>query len=65
MNIKNTFSVVTSANEQQDDISALSEAFAIKTFHYIDIAREERLASIVARWPLLTELASVVAEQQR
>lgn len=61
MNNKSAFSRMTSAGELQDDISTLSEAFSIKAFSYIDIAREERLAGIVARWPLLTELA---AEQE-
>jgi hypothetical protein len=58
MNNKNAFSQMTSAGERQDDISALSEAFSIKAFRYIDIARQERLARIVAHWPLLTELAT-------
>ena len=41
--------------EPQDDISALRDAFSLQAFSYIDIAREERLNEIVARWPLLAE----------
>lgn len=56
MKAENIFSPVASAVEQQDDISALGEAFSLTAFRYIDIAREERLAGIIARWPLLQEL---------
>ncbi|ARJ41762.1 hypothetical protein B1H58_06820 [Pantoea alhagi] len=41
-----------------DDISKLSEAFSFSAFRYVDIAREERLAAILARWPLLNELSA-------
>ncbi|URQ62664.1 cellulose biosynthesis protein BcsR [Pantoea alhagi] len=41
-----------------DDISKLAEAFSFSAFRYVDIAREERLASILARWPLLNELSA-------
>lgn len=43
--------------EQHDDISALGEAFSLRAFRYVDIARQERLSAILARWPLLAELA--------
>ncbi|WP_312242364.1 cellulose biosynthesis protein BcsR [Pantoea sp.] len=56
MKTENVFSPLASAGEQQDDISALGEAFSLTAFRYIDIAREERLAAIIARWPLLQEL---------
>lgn len=46
-------------SEIPDDISALGEAFSLGAFHYIDIAREERLAAIDARWPLLAELSAL------
>ncbi|WP_275556129.1 cellulose biosynthesis protein BcsR [Mixta sp. Marseille-Q2659] len=35
----------------------LAEAFSFSAFRYVDIAREERLAAILARWPLLNELS--------
>lgn len=57
MKNENHFSPVVSAGEQQDDISALGEAFSLTAFRYIDIAREERLAGIIARWPLLQEIS--------
>lgn len=44
-------------SEQYDDISALGEAFSLRAFRYVDIARQERLAAILLRWPLLEELA--------
>ncbi|WP_053141302.1 cellulose biosynthesis protein BcsR [Erwinia billingiae] len=51
------------SNESQDDIRALADAFSLQNWHYIDIAREERLAAIVARWPLLAELATHAPKQ--
>ncbi|MDZ7279918.1 cellulose biosynthesis protein BcsR [Pantoea eucrina] len=56
MKTENAFSLIAAPSEDQDDISALSEAFSIKAFHYIDIAREERLQSLLSRWPLLQEI---------
>lgn len=44
-------------NGLHDDISKLAEAFSFSAFRYVDIAREERLAAILARWPLLNELS--------
>ena len=41
-----------------DDISKLADAFSFTAFRYVDIAREERLAAILTRWPLLNELAA-------
>ena len=64
MKIENAFSRANAASEQQDDISALTHAFSIDNFHYIDIARDERLANIIARWPLLSELAFVAPEHK-
>jgi len=58
MKTENAFSLIASTREDQDDINALSEAFSLKAFHYIDIAREERLNNLLARWPLLQELAA-------
>lgn len=55
MKNENDYTPVASDGERQDDISALRDAFSLRAFHYIDIAREERLANIVARWPLLAE----------
>ncbi|CAH0243178.1 hypothetical protein WB66_20250 [bacteria symbiont BFo1 of Frankliniella occidentalis] len=56
---KNQQSGKTPGHETPDDISALGEAFALTAFRYIDIARQERLAAIYQRWPLLTELGAL------
>lgn len=58
MKKENAYTLVASDGEPQDDISALRDAFSLQAFRYIDIAREERLANIVARWPLLAETAA-------
>lgn len=58
MKTENAFSLIASTREDQDDINALNEAFSLKAFHYSDIAREERLNNLLARWPLLQELAA-------
>lgn len=44
--------------ELQDDLQALSRAFSLPKLNYIDIARQERLAQMMVRWPLLAELAN-------
>jgi hypothetical protein len=44
--------------ELQDDLQALSRAFSLPKLNYIDISRQERLAQMMVRWPLLAELAS-------
>ncbi|AYM92478.1 cellulose biosynthesis protein BcsR [Serratia sp. T13T92] len=44
--------------EPQDDLQALSRAFSLPKLNYIDISRQERLAQMMARWPLLAELAN-------
>lgn len=56
-NMKNqdVYKPVAAQGEPQDDINALRDAFSLHAFSYIDIAREERLKEIVARWPLLAE----------
>ncbi|WP_337263195.1 MULTISPECIES: cellulose biosynthesis protein BcsR [unclassified Serratia (in: enterobacteria)] len=41
----------------QDDLLALSLAFSLPELNYIDILRQERLAHMMGRWPLLAELA--------
>lgn len=48
---------VHSSPEVQDDLLALSRAFALPKLSYIDIVRQERMAQMMARWPLLAELA--------
>lgn len=58
MKTENAFSLIASTTEDQDDINTLSEAFSLKAFRYIDIAREERLNSLLTRWPLLRELSA-------
>lgn len=49
------YTPVIAHGEPQDDISALRDAFSLHAFSYVDIAREERLKEVVARWPLLAE----------
>lgn len=44
--------------EPQDDLQALSRAFSLPKLSYIDISRQERLAQMMVRWPLLAELAN-------
>jgi hypothetical protein len=44
--------------ELQDDLQALSHAFSLPKLNYIDISRQERLAKMMVRWPLLAELAN-------
>ncbi len=46
------------ARGSQDDIRALEKAFSLQNWHYVDIARQERLAGILSRWPLLAEFAT-------
>ncbi|MGB9095107.1 cellulose biosynthesis protein BcsR [Erwinia sp.] len=55
--------VLSLTSESQDDIRALADAFSLKKWRYVDIAREERLTSIIARWPLLAELATDVPKK--
>lgn len=43
--------------ESQDDLQALSQAFLLPKLSYVDISRQERLTQMMARWPLLAELA--------
>ena len=45
------------ARGTQDDIAQLERAFSLQNWRYIDIDRQERLAGILGRWPLLAELA--------
>lgn len=51
-------------HQQPDDISALSDAFSLSEFSYIDIARQERLAEVNARWPLLNELNAMQRKEK-
>lgn len=53
-----------SDREPADDISALCDAFSLKAFRYIDIARQERLATLHARWPLLAEWDALHKKEQ-
>lgn len=50
--------VMQSAVDAQDDIVALRAAFTLQDWHYMDIARQERLTAIFSRWPLLAELSA-------
>lgn len=65
MKNQDKYMAVAAQREQQDDISALRDAFSLQAFHYVDIAREERLKEIVARWPLLLETVSTLPGQPR
>lgn len=61
---KNQRPALQAEREQPDDISALSDAFSLDGYRYIDIARQERLAEIHARWPLLTELDAMKKKEK-
>lgn len=63
MKNQDVYTVVSAQREPQDDISALRDAFSLHAFRYVDIAREERLKEIVARWPLLSETLSALPGQ--
>jgi hypothetical protein len=65
MKNENAYTLVASDGQRQDDISALRDAFSLQAFRYIDIAREERLANIVARWPLLAETSAAQPGRSR
>ena len=43
--------------EKMDDLQVLTRAFSLPELNYIDISRQERLIKMLARWPLLAELA--------
>lgn len=58
MKHENAFSPIAIKAEEHDDINALSDAFSLNAFRYIDIAREARLNTIMARWPLLREISA-------
>lgn len=64
MKTENAFSLNAASSEEHDDINALSDAFSLKTFRYIDITREARLNTIMTRWPLLREI-SAAQESER
>ena len=64
MKTEHAFSPIAVGGDDQDDINALSDAFSLKAFRYIDIAREARLQQVLSRWPLLNECA-MVPESER
>ncbi|EOC3060726.1 cellulose biosynthesis protein BcsR [Cronobacter dublinensis] len=41
----------------QNDFEALSRVFSLPDLDYTDISQREQLATAIARWPLLAELA--------
>ena len=43
----------------QNDIAALSNAFAIPKINYVDISRQEHMNEVIRRWPLLAELTQL------
>ncbi|AXW88434.1 hypothetical protein CKQ53_16610 [Lonsdalea britannica] len=47
--------------QPQNDIAILNKVFSLAPIRYVDIARENRLARVIARWSLLHEFNS---EQQ-
>lgn len=52
--------------EKMDDLHVLTHAFSLPELNYIDISRQERLIKMLARWPLLAELAQKeLAQKQR
>ena len=65
MKKQNVYTPVIAHGEIQDDINALRDAFSLHAFTYVDIAREERLKEIVARWPLLAETVATLPGSPR
>lgn len=61
MTNQNGYTPAVAHGEPQDDISALRDAFSLHAFNYVDIAREDRLKEIMARWPLLAETVAIPA----
>lgn len=55
-NQSNQFNRVA-VTEIEDDLLALRKTFSLPTLHYIDISHQKRLTQMMARWPLLNELA--------
>ncbi|GHA15990.1 cellulose biosynthesis protein BcsR [Oceanisphaera arctica] len=45
------------AEETQDDLRALGRIVSLPALGYQDIGRQQQLAAIVERWPLLDELS--------
>ncbi|WP_116475518.1 cellulose biosynthesis protein BcsR [Zobellella maritima] len=45
------------AESTQDDLGALSRLVSLPALGYQDIGRQQQLAAIVERWPLLDELS--------
>ncbi|GAA3549920.1 cellulose biosynthesis protein BcsR [Zobellella aerophila] len=45
------------AENTQDDLGALSRLVSLPALGYQDIGRQQQLAAIVERWPLLEELS--------
>lgn len=43
--------------DHHDDLNVLRRAFALPPIAYIDITHQARLTQMMARWPLLAELA--------
>ena len=43
--------------DHHDDLDVLRHAFALPPVTYIDISHQARLTQMMARWPLLAELA--------
>lgn len=51
------FRTAVEQSQMQDDLVTLTLAFSLPELNYIDILRQERLAKMMDRWPLLAELA--------
>lgn len=45
------------AEETQDDLGALSRIVSLPALGYQDIGKQQQLAALVERWPLLGELS--------
>ncbi|MFP1868781.1 cellulose biosynthesis protein BcsR [Lonsdalea quercina] len=44
--------------QPQNDIAILNKVFSLAPIRYVDIARENRLARVIAHWSLLHEFNS-------
>ncbi|MCW2476434.1 MULTISPECIES: cellulose biosynthesis protein BcsR [unclassified Symbiopectobacterium] len=51
--------------DHHDDLNVLRRAFSLPPIAYIDISHQARLTQMMARWPLLAELAHFPATESQ
>ncbi|MFP2769776.1 cellulose biosynthesis protein BcsR [Oceanisphaera sp. KMM 10153] len=57
MHKNNEYDGLLWVEETQDDLGALDRMVSLPELGYQDIGRQQQLAAIVERWPLLSELS--------